>query len=113
MTLKEQLVEIFRKSNEDLTQANVRNIFKVKSGVNDLAVGDNLIVLPIIEDTTYLTASEYRVNFYSALDNDGIDIAAALVITEQTASSFTVNSPRAGTLKWESSLIIPNFNSHT
>lgn len=113
MTLKEQLVEIFRKANEDLTQANVRNIFKVKSGVKELTVGDNLIVLPISDDTAYLSASDYRVSFYSALDNDGIDIAAALVITDQTATSFTVNSPRAGTLKWETYLIVPNFNMHT
>ena len=119
MATKAELITIFRKENEDLCQANVRNIFKAQFGTKTLSIGDNVITLAVDSDpasevrTDYLTAEEYGIKYYEALDGDGIDIKMALVVTSKTASSFTVNSLTTGTLKWETFLLLPNFNYWT
>lgn len=119
MPTKEELVTIFRKELEDLVQANVRNIFKSQYGTKTLVIGNNVITLEADTDpasevtTSYLTADEYEIRFHEAIDTDGIDIKQALSITNKTAAGFTVVSPLAGTLKWETFLKIPNFNYWT
>ena len=113
MTTKAELIEAFRQANEDLTQANVRNIYKAKYGTASLIVGSNVITLPLDSDTAYATADEYEIRFLEAIDGDDIDIREALSISAKTSSSFTVTSPRAGSLRWETFLKVPNFNFHT
>jgi hypothetical protein len=113
MTTKAELVEIFRQANEDLTQANVRNIFKAKYGEQVLSVGLNTITLPLSDNTAYSTADEYDIQFLEARDEDDIDIRPALVISEKTALSFKVTSPAVTTLRWQTFLRVPNFNFWT
>lgn len=113
MATKAELIEIFRKEAEDLTQAIVRNIFKAKYGENNLIIGDTTITLPVDSDTAYATADEYDVRFNSAIDTDGIDIKEAILIKNKTATSFVIESPLVGTVKWESFLKVPNFNFFT
>jgi hypothetical protein len=77
-------------------------------------VGDNVITLSsYVADEAYTDPSEYEIRFHEALDADGIDIKASLVIIDKTAVSFTVNSLLIGTLKWETFLKVPNFNYWT
>lgn len=113
MATKEELITAFRKENEDLTQANVRNIYKAKYGVKTLAVGNNTITMPILPDSDYETTEEYGIRYYEALDGDGIDIRLALVEVSRTTTSFVIYSPTTGTLKWETFLLVPNFNFWT
>jgi hypothetical protein len=113
MSTLTDLIEAFRKETEDLVQANIRNVFKAKSGTKVLAIGDNSITIPVGTDDNYDTADEYEIRFKEALDGDGIKIDDALTITSKTSSGFVVNSPRTGTLKWETFLTTPDFNFHT
>jgi len=110
MATKQELIEAFRKETEDLVQANVRNIFKAKHGEKTLIAGSNTISLPVGTDDNYDTPGEYEIRFVEATDGNGIDISEAISISSKTASGFVVDSPRAGTLKWETYLITPNFN---
>lgn len=107
---KEQAIELFRKSNEDLTLANVRKIFKAKAGEKSLVVGSNDIVFPTDDDTAYITTGEYEIEFHSAVDENGTDIKDALAIASKSTGGFTVTSPRAGVLRWETHLKTPLFN---
>ena len=107
------LITAFRKETEDLVQANVRNIFKVKYGEKTLSVGSNTITFQIGTDDSYLNGTEYEVKFFEATDSDGIDIKEAISITTQTASAFTINTPRAGVLRWQTNLKTPSFNFWT
>ena len=119
MPTKEELITTFRKENEDLVQANVRNIYKYQYGTKVLAVGDNVITLATDTDpasevtTSYLTAEEYEIRFHKAVDSDDIDIKMALVISAKTSAGFTVTSDFIGSLEWETFLKIPNFNYWT
>ncbi len=113
MATKAELITAFRKENEDLTQANVRNIYKAKYGTANLAIGTTTITLPIDDDTAYATADEYEIRFHEAIDTDDIDIKEAIYISTKTATAFIVTSPLVGTLKWETFLKIPNFNFWT
>ncbi len=117
MATQAELIEIFRKANEDLTQANVRNIYKAKFGTSELVVGDNVIEIPVLTvDEAYADPDEYLIRFYKAVeivDEEEIDISAALVVTNKTAVSFTVSSPVIGTLQWEIFLKYPNFHFWT
>ena len=113
MATKAQLITAVRKELEDLAQANVRNIYKAKYGVKTLAVGNNTITMPVLDDSTYATTAEYGIRYYEALDEDGVDIRLALVEVSRTTSSFVIYSPTTGTLKWETFLLVPNFNFWT
>lgn len=113
MPTKEELIELFRKANEDLTQANVRNIFKAKYGEITIEPGDNTVTLPLDSDTAYLTAGEYEIRFHEATDTDGIDIKQALIIKNKTATSFVIESTLDGLVRWETFLKVPNFNFWT
>lgn len=108
-----ELITTFRKAVEDLVQANVRTIFKAKYGTKTLTAGSNTITFDVGTDDNYTSGTEYTVRFIEAVDSNNIDIRDAIYITSQTASAFVVNSARAGTLKWESHLNVPNFNFWT
>ena len=105
-----EYIEQHRKATEDLIQSNVKTIFQVKSGETVLQAGDNIITLP---GDNYSSDNIYEVVFISALDEDQVDISGALVVTDQDTTSFTVNSPRIGTLRWQSCLKTPNFSFWT
>lgn len=106
----EEAITLFRKAAEDLTQANVRDIFKPKYGEFTMEEGDNTITL---SGEAYLTADEYEIKFHQATDADGIDIKDAISIESKAVDSFTINTPRAGTLRWITVLKTPNFNFWT
>jgi len=106
----EEYIELFRKASEDLVQANVRDIFKPKYGELTMEAGDNTITLT---GEAYLSTSEYEIKFYQATDADGIDIKDAISIESKAVDSFTINTPRAGTLRWVTSLKTPQFNFWT
>ena len=106
----EEAITAFRKAAEDLTQANVRDIFKPKYGEVTMEIGDNTITF---SGEAYLTADEYEIKFHQATDTDGIDIKDAISIESKAVGSFTINTPRAGTLRWVTSLKTPNFNFWT
>ena len=109
-----ELITAFRKETEDLVQANVRAIYKYKQGTANLIDGDTVVSLAsTYPEEVYSDANEYTIRFIEALDEDGIDISASLLITSRTTTSFTVNSMRAGTLKWQTYLTVPNFTYHT
>ena len=107
------LIADFRKETEDLVQANVREIYKAKSGTKTLASGSNNIVFSVDDEINYSNANDYGIRFRSAIDTDGFDIKEAISITAKTTSGFTVNSPGAGELKWETYLITPDFGFWT
>ena len=108
------LIEVFRKEAEDLTQANVRSIYKSKYGEANIIEGDTVIALvSTVPEEVYDNATDYEIRFHSAISDDDINIKEAVSITDKTAVSFTVNSPMAGVLKWETFLKIPNFNYWT
>ena len=109
MTIEEYISQ-FRKANEDLVQANVRDIFKPKYGEFTMEEGDNTITLT---GEAYLSTNEYEIKFYQATDADGIDIRDAISIESKAVDSFTINTPRAGTLRWITVLKTPNFNFWT
>ena len=109
MTIDEY-IELFRKASEDLVQANVRDIFKPKYGELTMEAGDNTITLT---GEAYLSTNEYEIKFYQATDADGIDIRDAISIKSKAVDSFTINTPRAGTLRWITVLKTPNFNFWT
>lgn len=116
MSLSQDILDAitaFRKEAEDLAQANVRNIFKAKFGEEALVVGQITVSFPIASDTAYSGADDYEIRIHEALDEDGIDIKAALIISDKTTSGFKIYSPLAGTVKWESFLKTPNFNFWT
>ena len=106
-------IEFFRKSTEDLVQANVREIFKVKYGEQELIKGDNTVRLSDGGDSDYTDAGEYEIKIFEAVDKDGIDIKDALSIASRTASLFVIVSPRSGRLRWTTSLKTPNFQFWT
>jgi len=106
----EEYIALFRKATEDLVQANVRDIFQAKYGEQALAVGDNTINLP---GDAYASEDVYEIEFYQATDTSGIDIRDAITIESRTVNSFTINTPRAGTLRWVTSLKTPKFTFWT
>ena len=106
----EELIQLFRKANEDLVQANVRDIFQAKYGEQALIVGDNTINL---SGDAYSSEDVYEIEFYQATDTSGIDIRDAISIELKTVNSFTINTPRAGTLRWVTSLKTPKFDFWT
>jgi len=75
------------------------------------------IEIPVLTvDEAFTDPDEYEIRFHKAVevvDEEEIDIKQALVITEKTVVSFTVNSPVVGTLQWEIFLKYPNFNFWT
>ena len=107
-------IEIFRKATEDLIQANVRSIYKSKYGETNIIDGTTVISLPsAVPEEVYTNASDYEIRLHEALDNEGINILEAIIITNKTTTTFTVSSPAAALLKWETFLKVPNFNYHT
>lgn len=115
MSLSQDILDAitaFRKENEDLVQANIRKIYRYKYGEETLSVGENTVSFPVEDDTAYPEPESYNLILY-ATDADGVDITASIIVTENTTSGFKVDSPRIGTLIWESSLKIPDFNFHT
>jgi hypothetical protein len=110
MAVNPEDIEQFRKDTEDLVQANVRAIFQVKYGELSMEAGDNTINL---SGDAYPSDSVYEIRFHQATDSDGIDIRDAISIEEKTVDSFTINTPRAGTLRWVTFLKTPQFNFWT
>ncbi len=109
MTYEEAIAK-FREDTEDIVQANVRAIFQAKYGELSMEAGDNTINLP---GDAYTSEDVYEIEFYQATDTSGIDIRDAVSIESKTVSSFTINTPRAGTLRWVTSLKTPQFNFWT
>ena len=103
------LITEFRKENEDLVTAMVRDIFNVLYGQANLEEG----VISIYLSTAYISTDDYEVVVFSAVDTDGTDIKEALTITKSSVSGFTVLSPRAGILRWETIRRLPKLNFWT
>ncbi len=110
MTVNPEDIEQFRKDTEDLVQANVRVIYQAKYGELSMEAGDNVIAL---SGDAYSADDVYEIEFYQATDTSGIDIRDAISIDSRTVNSFTINTPRAGTLRWVTFLKTPQFNFWT
>lgn len=103
------LITAFRKETEDLVMANVKEIFNIQYDEEVLTAGTISVAIP----AAYVSVDDYEVVVFSALDAEDNDIKDALVITKVTASSFTAESPRVGTLRWETMRRIPQINFWT
>jgi hypothetical protein len=103
------LITAFRKETEDLVMANVKTIFNIQYDEESLIEGTISVAIP----DAYVSVDDYEVVVFSALDAEDNDIKDTLVIEKVTASSFTVESPIAGTLRWETMRRVPQINYWT
>ena len=103
------LITAFRKETEDLIMANTQVIFNVQYDEETLTAGTISVAIP----EAYVSVDDYEVVVFSALDEDDNDIKDALIITKLTSSSFTVESPVVGTLRWETMRRVPQINFWT
>ena len=103
------LITAFRKETEDLVMANVKGIFNVQYDEETLTAGTISVSIP----EAYVSVDDYEVVVFSALDVEANDIKDALVITKVSSSSFTVESPVVGTLRWETMRRVPQINFWT
>ena len=106
-------ITALRKELEDLTQANVRNIYKAQYGEENIVNGNYGVAFQVNADTSFQSGDEYEVVIHEALSEDGMDIRQAVTVTNKTATGFQVSSPIAGTMKWYIFLKVPNFNFWT
>ena len=102
-----------RKALEDMVYANLIDIYMIKHGTDACIVGDNSIAFPVIAGYEYDSADDYIIEFYEALDTNGIDIRPALVVKDKTVNGFTVYTPRATTIKWTAMRKTPKINFWT
>jgi len=106
----EELITIFRKETEDLIHANNNEIYLVKNIETSLSVGANSIAF---SGDAYDDADDYKIDIYSAIDGDGIDVTAELTISGRTSSGFVITAITACDVKITTSRKTPKFNYWT
>ena len=110
MATTAELIEIFRKETEDLILSNNNEIYLVKHIEDSLTVGSNSIAF---SGDAYDSASDYKIDIYSAIDADDINVIAELVISGRTASGFVITALTACDIKITTSRKTPKFNYWT
>lgn len=104
------LITVFRKENEDLTIAKIREMFQIQYGEFDILAEETLSI-PLTD--AYSSDSVYEIKFFEATDTDGVNIVDALVIDEQLTTSFSIYSSRAAHVRWQTGLKTPLINFWT
>lgn len=103
-------IEVFRKETEDLCVAKIKEMFQVQYGEFTILASETK---SIALAEAYSSSSVYEVKIFEATDTDGVNIADALVITNQEAGYFEIFSNREASVRWQTVLKTPLLNFWT
>ena len=105
------LITVFRKETEDLITSMNIEMFQIQYGETTILEDETKT---INLGSAYPLVTDFEIVIFEASDTDGVNIKDALIVGEtKTVSSFSIYSPRACTVRWQTLRRTPLINFWT